>query len=127
MEQTKAIEDLNKSRDILEKMKENAEKKLTSVKSELDTAEHEAQEAKERARNMMDMVTREAKTLKKSLEEAEKREKQVGRNLVTKPPSLEKIGQFKGLIILHVFLHKPFTKLSVSFPHPCLLSSIFLS
>nr|XP_054361577.1 coiled-coil domain-containing protein 170 isoform X4 [Mirounga angustirostris] len=84
LEQTKATEDLNKSRDKLEKMKEKAEKKLMSVKPELDTAEHEAQEDKERARNMMEVVTSEMKTLKKCLEEAETREKQVGRNLGVK-------------------------------------------
>ncbi|XP_024407986.3 coiled-coil domain-containing protein 170 isoform X2 [Desmodus rotundus] len=77
LEQTKAIEDLNKSRDKLEKMKEEAEKKLLSVKSELDTTELEAKEDKERARNMMEVVTSEMRTLKKSLEEAEKREKQL--------------------------------------------------
>ncbi|XP_060472895.2 coiled-coil domain-containing protein 170 isoform X2 [Panthera onca] len=77
LEQTKAIEDLNKSRDKLEKMKEKAEKKLMSVKSELDSTEHEAKEDKERARNMVEAVTSEMKTLKKSLEEAEKREKQL--------------------------------------------------
>ncbi|XP_077005398.1 coiled-coil domain-containing protein 170 [Tamandua tetradactyla] len=77
LEQTKVIEDLNKSRDKLEKMKEEAEKKLISVKSELDTTEHEAKEDKERARNMIEVVTSEMKTLKKSLEEAEKREKQL--------------------------------------------------
>ncbi|XP_008063153.2 coiled-coil domain-containing protein 170 [Carlito syrichta] len=77
LEQTKAIEDLSKSRDKLEKMKEKAEKKLMSVKSELDTTEHEAKENKERAKNMIEVVTSEMKTLKKSLEEAEKREKQL--------------------------------------------------
>ncbi|XP_042109567.1 coiled-coil domain-containing protein 170 isoform X3 [Ovis aries] len=77
LEQTKAIEDLNKSRDKLEKMKEKAEKKLLSVKSELETTEHEAKENKERARNMLEVVTSEMKTLKKSLEEAEKRERQL--------------------------------------------------
>ncbi|XP_022376711.1 coiled-coil domain-containing protein 170 [Enhydra lutris kenyoni] len=77
LEQTKIIEDLSKSRDKLEKMKEKAEKKLMSVKSELDTAEHEAQEDKERARSMMEVVTSETKMLKKSLEEAEMREKQL--------------------------------------------------
>lgn len=48
-----------------------------SVKSELDTTEHEAKEDKERARNMIEAITGEMKTLKKSLEEAEKREKQL--------------------------------------------------
>ncbi|XP_040483901.1 coiled-coil domain-containing protein 170 isoform X4 [Ursus maritimus] len=83
LEHTKAIEDLNKSRDKLEKMKEKAEKKLMSVKSELNTAEHETQEDKERARNMMEVVTSETKTLKKSLEEAETREKQTVTWMVT--------------------------------------------
>ncbi|KAM6180663.1 coiled-coil domain-containing protein 170 [Erethizon dorsatum] len=77
LEQTKAIEDLNRSRDKLEKMKEKAEKKLMSAKSELGTAEHEAKEEKERARSMIEVVTSEMKMLKKSLEEAEKREKQL--------------------------------------------------
>ncbi|CAK6446509.1 unnamed protein product [Pipistrellus nathusii] len=77
LEQTKAIEDLSKSRDKLEKMKEKAEKKLMSVKSELDTTELEAQEDKARARNTIEVVTSELKTLRKSLEEAEKREKQL--------------------------------------------------
>uniref|UniRef100_A0A8C0CZ18 Coiled-coil domain containing 170 n=1 Tax=Balaenoptera musculus TaxID=9771 RepID=A0A8C0CZ18_BALMU len=69
LEQTKAIENLNKSRDKLEKMKEKAEKKLLSVKSELETTEHGAKESKERARNMLEVVTSEMKTLKQSLEE----------------------------------------------------------
>ncbi|XP_059797868.1 coiled-coil domain-containing protein 170 [Balaenoptera ricei] len=77
LEQTKAIEDLNKSRDKLEKMKEKAEKKLLSVKSELEKTEHGARESKERARNMLEGVTSEMKTLKQSLEEVEKREKQL--------------------------------------------------
>ncbi|XP_045699596.1 coiled-coil domain-containing protein 170 [Phyllostomus hastatus] len=77
LEQTKAIEDLNKSRDELEKMKEKAEKKLLSIQSELDATEHEAKEDKERARSLVEVVTRETRTLKKSLEEAEKREKQL--------------------------------------------------
>ncbi|XP_010627190.1 coiled-coil domain-containing protein 170 [Fukomys damarensis] len=77
LEQTKAIEELNKSRDKLEKMKEKAEKKLMSVKSELGTAENEAKEEKERARSLIEVITREMKMLKKSLEEAEKREKQL--------------------------------------------------
>ncbi|XP_047414412.1 coiled-coil domain-containing protein 170 isoform X3 [Sciurus carolinensis] len=77
LEQTKAIEDLNKSRDKLEKMKEKVEKKLMSVRSELDTAEHGAKEDKERARHMIEAVTSEMKTLKRSLDEAEKREKRL--------------------------------------------------
>uniref|UniRef100_F6ZMM4 Coiled-coil domain containing 170 n=1 Tax=Ornithorhynchus anatinus TaxID=9258 RepID=F6ZMM4_ORNAN len=76
LEQTKAIEDLNKSRDRLEKMKEKAEKKLTSVKSELDFITHEAKEDKERARSTLEVVTSEVKTLKRTMEEMTKRESQ---------------------------------------------------
>ncbi|XP_052606914.1 coiled-coil domain-containing protein 170 [Peromyscus californicus insignis] len=77
LEQTKAIEDLNKARDKLEKMKEKAEQKLMSVKSELETMEQEAKEHKERARAMTEVVTSELRTLKKTLEEAERREQQL--------------------------------------------------
>ncbi|XP_028746057.1 coiled-coil domain-containing protein 170 [Peromyscus leucopus] len=77
LEQTKAIEDLNKARDKLEKMKEKAEQKLMSVKSELETTEQEAKEHKERARAMTEVVTSELRTLKKTLEEAERREQQL--------------------------------------------------
>ncbi|XP_074165640.1 coiled-coil domain-containing protein 170 [Sminthopsis crassicaudata] len=77
LEQTKTIENLNKSRGKLEKMKEKVEKQLISVKSELDITEHEAKEDKERARNMLDVVTSEMKTLKSTLEETTKREKQL--------------------------------------------------
>ena len=111
MEQTRAIEDLNKSRDKLEKMKEKAEKKLLSVKSELETTEHEAKENKERARNMLEVVISEMKTLKKSLEEAGKRERQVGRNLVVKP-YFGKIRQFKSVILIHVYLYNYLIRLS---------------
>ncbi|XP_036024592.1 coiled-coil domain-containing protein 170 [Onychomys torridus] len=77
LEQTKAIEDLNKARDKLEKVKEKAEKKLLSVKSELETTEQEAREHKERARAMTEVITSELRTLKKTLEEAERREQQL--------------------------------------------------
>ncbi|XP_049620704.1 coiled-coil domain-containing protein 170 [Suncus etruscus] len=77
LEQIKTIEDLNKCKDKLEKMKEKAEKKLLTLKSELDSTEHEAKEDKERSRKMIQGITSEMKTLKKSLEEAEKREKQL--------------------------------------------------
>ncbi|OBS59515.1 hypothetical protein A6R68_09360, partial [Neotoma lepida] len=77
LEQTKAIEDLNKARDKLEKMKEEAEKKLMLVKSELETTEQEAKEDKERARAMIEVVTSELRTLKKTMEDAERREQQV--------------------------------------------------
>lgn len=126
MEHTKAIEDLNKSRDKLEKMKEKAEKKLMSVKSELNTAEHETQEDKERARNMMEVVTSETKTLKKSLEEAETREKQVGRNLRVKS-CLGKKGTIQNLDNYSYVSSKAIYKASLSFQYICLPSSIFLA
>ncbi|XP_055471975.1 damage-control phosphatase ARMT1 isoform X3 [Psammomys obesus] len=77
LEQTKAIEDLNKSRDELEKMKEQAEKKLMSVKSELDSTEEEAKAYKERARAMIEVAVFELNTMRKSLDEAERREQQL--------------------------------------------------
>ncbi|XP_056674921.1 coiled-coil domain-containing protein 170 isoform X4 [Monodelphis domestica] len=77
LEQTKTIENLNKSRGKLEKMKEKVEKQLISIKSELDITEHEAKEDKERAKTMLDVVTSEMKTLKTTLEETTKREKQL--------------------------------------------------
>ncbi|XP_060229186.1 coiled-coil domain-containing protein 170 isoform X2 [Meriones unguiculatus] len=77
LEQTKAIEDLNKSRDELEKMKEQVEKKLMSVKSELDNTEEEAKAYKERARAMIEVAVFELNTMRKSLDEAERREQQL--------------------------------------------------
>ncbi|ERE86064.1 coiled-coil domain-containing protein C6orf97-like protein [Cricetulus griseus] len=81
LEQTKVIEDLSKSRDNLEKLKEKAEKKLMLLKSKLDTAEEEAKADKGRMTAIMELVTSELETLKKSLEEAERREQQVDKNL----------------------------------------------
>ncbi|XP_012882383.1 PREDICTED: coiled-coil domain-containing protein 170 [Dipodomys ordii] len=113
LEQTKAIEDLNKSRDRLEKVKEKVEKQLTSVKSELGSLEHEARENKERSRTMIQVVTSEVKTLKQSLEEAMKREKQLvdfreivsqmlGLNMTTLAlPDYEIIKCLERLIHLH--------------------------
>ncbi|KAM4866082.1 coiled-coil domain-containing protein 170 [Thomomys bottae] len=115
LEQTKAIEDLNKSRDKLEKAKEKVEKQLTSVKSELDSLEHEAREEKDRSRTMIEVVTSEVKILKKSLEEAMKREKQLvdfrevvsqmlGLNVTTLAlPDYEIIGCLERLI--HLYQH----------------------
>lgn len=65
-------------------MKEKVEKQLISVKLELDITEHEAKEDKERARNMLDVVTSEMRTLKSTLEETTKREKQVCKHLLTR-------------------------------------------
>lgn len=114
MEQTKAIEDLNRSRDKLEKMKEKAEKQLMSAKSELGTAEYEAKEEKERARRMIEVVTSEMKMLKKSLEEAEKREKQVGKKSGAETLFVCEVLFVKSLIIkkherLHYFPCHPHT------------------
>ncbi|XP_031209327.1 coiled-coil domain-containing protein 170 isoform X1 [Mastomys coucha] len=77
LEQTKAIEDLNQSRDELEKMKENAEKKLVLVMSELETTEQEVQANQERSRAMIELASLELKTLRKSLDEAERRGQQL--------------------------------------------------
>lgn len=47
------------------------------MKSELHVVEREAKEDKERAKNFLDSVTGELKTLKTTLEEVMKRERQV--------------------------------------------------
>ncbi|XP_052025463.1 coiled-coil domain-containing protein 170 [Apodemus sylvaticus] len=77
LEQTKAIEDLNQSRDELEKMKENAEKKLLLVMSELETAAEETQANQERSRAMVELASSEMRTLRDSLDEAERRAQQL--------------------------------------------------
>lgn len=76
--------DLSKSQEKLEKMKLKAEKQLTSVKSELHDVEREAKEDKEKARSLLESVTSESKTLKTTLEEVMKRERQVGVNIAEK-------------------------------------------
>ncbi|XP_064411423.1 coiled-coil domain-containing protein 170 [Latimeria chalumnae] len=77
LEQIKAIGELNRSVEKLEKTKEKANKKLLSLKSELDLTAHEAKEEKERAQSMLEAVTSELRTLKHTLEEVAKREKQL--------------------------------------------------
>ncbi|XP_069810741.1 coiled-coil domain-containing protein 170 [Dendropsophus ebraccatus] len=77
LEQQKAIEHLSKSLDDLERVKSKTHKKLISVKSELDYTEREAKEEKEKASNYIEVITSELKTLKKTLEEVSKREKQL--------------------------------------------------
>ncbi|XP_072266349.1 coiled-coil domain-containing protein 170 [Pyxicephalus adspersus] len=77
LEQHKTIEQLNKSMEQLEKVKGKTEKRLQSVKSELEFTEREAKEEKEKTGNYMDVITSELKTLKKTLEEVSKREKQL--------------------------------------------------
>ncbi|XP_078413709.1 coiled-coil domain-containing protein 170 [Cetorhinus maximus] len=77
LEQSKTIEDLNKSMKKLEKLKETAIGKLNSTKSELDFTEFEAKEEKDRARNILEAVGSELKTLKQTLEEMGKRERQL--------------------------------------------------
>ncbi|MEE6475042.1 hypothetical protein FKM82_010593, partial [Ascaphus truei] len=76
LEQHKTIEDMNKSLDKLEKVKDKSQKRLNALKSELDFTEHEAKEEKGRATNLLEVITSELKTLKKTLEEVVRREKQ---------------------------------------------------
>ncbi|XP_051868240.1 coiled-coil domain-containing protein 170 [Pristis pectinata] len=77
LEQNKTIEELNKSVKKLEKLKQEATAKLNSTKSELDFTEFEAKEEKDRARNILEAVSSELKTLKQTLEEVAKRERQL--------------------------------------------------
>ncbi|XP_053317355.1 coiled-coil domain-containing protein 170 isoform X2 [Spea bombifrons] len=113
LEQHKTIEELSKSLDHIEKLKGKTQKKLISLKSELDFTEQEAKEEKERAGNMFEVVTSELKTLKKTLEEVSKREKQLvdfrevvsrmlGLNVnVLALPDYEIIKRLEGLIHTH--------------------------
>ncbi|XP_028653533.1 coiled-coil domain-containing protein 170 [Erpetoichthys calabaricus] len=77
LEQNEMIEELSKSLKKLEKMKHGAEKRLTSLKSEMDFTSHKSQEERERTRNLLEAVTSELTTLKKSLEDVVKRERQL--------------------------------------------------
>ncbi|KAM4040296.1 coiled-coil domain-containing protein 170 [Anomaloglossus baeobatrachus] len=77
LEQYKTIEQLNKSLDDLERVKSKTHKKLISVKSELDYTEREAKDEKEKTTNYIEVITSELKTLKTTLEEVSKREKQL--------------------------------------------------
>uniref|UniRef100_A0A8C4WPJ7 Coiled-coil domain containing 170 n=1 Tax=Gopherus evgoodei TaxID=1825980 RepID=A0A8C4WPJ7_9SAUR len=113
LEQTRTIEELNKSQGKLEKMKEKAEKQLICVKSELQFTEHEAKEDKERARSMLEAVTSELKALKTTLAEVSKRERQLAefREVVSHMlglsvtslvlPDYEIITRLEGLIHSH--------------------------
>ncbi|XP_048457189.1 coiled-coil domain-containing protein 170 [Rhincodon typus] len=77
LEQSKTIDELNKSMKKLEKLKETAVEKLNTTKSELDLTELEAKEEKERARNILEAVGSELKTLKQTLQEVARRERQL--------------------------------------------------
>ncbi|XP_069625273.1 coiled-coil domain-containing protein 170 isoform X1 [Ranitomeya imitator] len=77
LEQHKTIEQLSKSMDDLERVKSKTHKKLISIKSELDYTEREAKDEKEKTTNYIDVITSELKTLKTTLEEVSKREKQL--------------------------------------------------
>lgn len=78
LEQNRTIEELSKSQGKLERMKEKAEKQLTSVKSELLLKERKATEDKEKNKSLFEAVTNEMKVLKTALAELAKRERQVG-------------------------------------------------
>ncbi|XP_040283283.1 coiled-coil domain-containing protein 170 [Bufo bufo] len=77
LEQQKTIEQLSKSLNDLNLVKSKTHKKLISVKSELDYSEREAKEEKEKATNYIEVITSELRTLKTTLEEVSKREKQL--------------------------------------------------
>ncbi|XP_060096885.1 coiled-coil domain-containing protein 170 isoform X2 [Heteronotia binoei] len=113
LEQDRTIDDLSKSQEKLEKTKTKTEKQLAAVKSELHVVEREAREDKERAKNILESITSEVKTLKTSLEEVMKRERQLsdfrevvsqmlGLNIATVAlPDYEIITRLEGLIHSH--------------------------
>ncbi|KAH1171764.1 hypothetical protein KIL84_007382 [Mauremys mutica] len=73
----KTIEELSKSLEKVEKIKEKAARKVVSLKTELDYTEHEARKEKERAHHMLEAVTNELHIAKRALEEVARREKQL--------------------------------------------------
>nr|XP_008166491.1 coiled-coil domain-containing protein 170-like [Chrysemys picta bellii] len=73
----KTIEELSKSLEKVEKIKEKAARKVVSLKTELDYTEHEARKEKERAHHMLEAVTNELHISKRALEEVARREKQL--------------------------------------------------
>ncbi|MGH0151118.1 UNVERIFIED_CONTAM: hypothetical protein FKN15_037788 [Acipenser sinensis] len=77
LEQNKTIEEMNKSLDKVEKVKVKMEKRLTSVKSALDFTEHEAKEERQRTHSLLEAVTSELATLKHTMGELAKRERQL--------------------------------------------------
>ncbi|XP_061480116.1 coiled-coil domain-containing protein 170 isoform X1 [Rhineura floridana] len=113
LEQDRAIEDLSKSQEKLEKLKVKVEKQLTSVKSEFHVVEREAREDKEKGKNMLESVNRELATLKSTLVTVMKRERQLadfrevvsrmlGLNIATIAlPDYEIITRLEGLIHSH--------------------------
>ncbi|XP_066478852.1 coiled-coil domain-containing protein 170 [Tiliqua scincoides] len=113
LEQDRTIEDLSKSQEKLEKMKMKAEKQLTAIQSELHVVEREAKEDKEKTRSLLESVSSESKTLKSTLEEVMKRERQLsdfrevisqmlGLNIATVAlPDYEIITRLEGLIHSH--------------------------
>ncbi|NWX97619.1 CC170 protein, partial [Nothoprocta ornata] len=110
LEQNRTIEELNQSQGKLQRLKEKAEKQLTSVKSELHLKEHEANEDKEKANNMMKALSSEMEVLKTTLAEVAKRERQLAdfREVVSRMlgldigslalPDYEIITRLEGLI-----------------------------
>ena len=64
-------------------MKEDAEKKLLLVVSELETTAEEAQANHERSRAMLELASSALRTLRDSLDEAERRGQQVDTTLLT--------------------------------------------
>ncbi|NXG47313.1 CC170 protein, partial [Psilopogon haemacephalus] len=119
LEQSRTIEELSKSQGRLERMKEKAEKQLTSVKSELLLKERKATEDKEKKQNMLEAVTSEMKVLKTTLAELVKRERQLAdfREVVSQMlgldiaslalPDYEIITCLEGLIHCHQHHHFP--------------------
>ncbi|XP_053331519.1 coiled-coil domain-containing protein 170-like [Spea bombifrons] len=77
IQQRKTIEELSRSLEKLEKIKEKAAKKVVSLKTELDYSEHEHAGDKRRSQHLVDSVANELHTTKRALEEVARREKQL--------------------------------------------------
>ncbi|NXN91327.1 CC170 protein, partial [Rhinopomastus cyanomelas] len=119
LEQDRTIEELSKSQGKLERMKEKAQKQLTSVKSELLLKERKAAEDEEKNRSTLEAMTSEVKVLKTTLAELAKRERQLAdfREVVSRAlglsvaslalPDYEIITRLEGLVHCHRHHHLP--------------------
>uniref|UniRef100_A0A8C5MSB3 Uncharacterized protein n=1 Tax=Leptobrachium leishanense TaxID=445787 RepID=A0A8C5MSB3_9ANUR len=112
-QQRKTIEELSRSLQKLDKIKEKAAKKVVSLKTELDYSEHEHMGDVLRNQHLVDSVTNELHTAKRALEEVARREKQLvdfretitrmmGFNLNTLAvPDYEIFDQLKSVLRAH--------------------------
>ncbi|XP_075470998.1 coiled-coil domain-containing protein 170-like isoform X2 [Ascaphus truei] len=77
LQQHKTVEELSRSLEKLDKIKEKAAKKVVSLKTELDFTEQQSRGETARFQHMVESLTNELHTAKRALEEVARREKQL--------------------------------------------------